>query len=156
MSKRRRKPVDSEPNLRDQACRHELALLNVAETSQQAAIREYALASAKQVRKELRKHDAKISPRTALAFCLFTWIAFAVVCRYSVLHLSWQKAVSVAFFVFVACGALTLVCLTVSKHLDSGTVPNFLQKIADKFPSLGKSSDDESDDSSKGKPDTED
>lgn len=124
MSKPQTSPAVPSPSLslREQARQHELALLDKAEASKYPEIRKYALSSAAVARNEVRRHDAKISPRTALLFCLVVWGGFLAVCRYSVIHLPWQQATAVSFIAFVACGVVTLVCLTVSKHIDGDNV----------------------------------
>ena len=125
-------PTESSTSLREQMCRHELALYQVAAASSNPAIQRAALRSAKAERRQRHRSEALIAPRTALFLCLLVWMSWVIACWYALVHYELVLALRITVTVLFAAIMATLTCLTFSRHILAGDLVNFLKAVWDK------------------------
>lgn len=121
------------PGLRELAHAREMDFLSLAEKSQHADIRKYALDAAKAERKHMHRQEARVSSRAALTISCVSMVLAILISLYVFFFYPRPLAEELGAIAFLGAILLSVLCFVFSDKLEASAAVEFFRDVLDRF-----------------------
>jgi hypothetical protein len=121
------------PSLRELAHAREMDFLSVAEKSQHAEIRKYALGAAKAERKHMHRQEARVSSSAALTVSCVAMVLAILFCLYVFFSYPLLLAEELGGIATVGAILLSVLCFVFSDKLEASAAVELFRDVLDRF-----------------------